>query len=122
MKTTLATSPAEATAQGFAEFNTCPHLCVNVPDSTFPISVKTSEGKRVTFSFLPYKTGGAPQCVDVCFHDNGTTSHRHGKDVPTFDVLAFGKGRDLFDSRKLEKGVKPAIVCVLMDGRSTEAN
>jgi len=122
MKTTLVTSPADAKAKGFAEFNRCPHLCVDAPDGTFTISVKTSEGKRVTFSFLPYKTDGAPQCVDICFHDNGTTNERNGHTVPTFDIIAFANGRDVVDSRKLGPDMKPGIVCVLMDGKSAKAN
>jgi len=116
VKTTLS-SPNEATERGFAEFNNCPHLCVDAPDSTFTITVKTSKGKRVTFSFLPYKTDGAPQCVDICFHDNHTTSLRNEREVPTFDLIAFGNGRDILDSRKLGPEMKPGIVCVLMNAK-----
>lgn len=111
----------EAKAYGYAEFNGVPHLAVDVPDGDgFTITAKTSEGKRITFSFMPYRDGGPPQCVDIMYHDNGTIRlDRAAEKMPTFDVLLFGQTKpgpayiDQYDSR--EQDFKPGIVCVLMD-------
>ena len=113
-------SPKQAVAEGYAEFNGVPHLAVDVPDGGFTITAKTSEGKRVTFSFMPYRDGGPPQCVDICYHDNGTIRPDR-PELSTFDVLLFGQTKngagytDQYDSRK--QPFKPGIVCVLMDGK-----
>ena len=113
-------TPSDAVAAGYAEFNYQPHLCIDVPDGGFTITTRTSEGKRVTFAFQPYKSGGAPQCVDITFHDNGTTRFNGNRELPTFDAILFGQTDApavpfQYDSRK--QPFKPGIVCVLMDGR-----
>ena len=103
---------------GYAEFNNVPHLAVDVPDGGFTITAKTSEGKRITFSFMPYRDNGPPQCVDVQYHDNGTVHAKNGIDIPDFNVLLFGETKaravmDQYDSRK--QPFRPSIVCVLID-------
>ena len=115
----------DAESAGYAKFNGVPTLCVDVPDGGFTISAKTSEGKRITFSFMPYRTAGPPGCVDIAYHDNGTSDRFNDKDLPTFDVLMFGRtaarepgkhepnNRFQLDTRK--EPFKPGIVCVLMD-------
>jgi hypothetical protein len=100
--------PADAVAAGYAEFNRNPTLCIDIPDGGFTLSAKTSEGKRITFAFQPYVTGGPPKCVDIQYHDSGLPLGRNGS--PLFDVLLFGE-KD-YDSRKHGK---PGIACVLMD-------
>lgn len=117
----------DAEAAGYAQFNNVPTMCVDVPDGGFTISAKTSEGKRITFSFMPYKNGGPPGCVDIAYHDNGTSDRFGDKDLPTFDVLMFGRtkareagrlepnNRFQLDTRK--QAFKPGIVCVLMDNK-----
>ena len=100
--------PADAVATGYAEFNRNPHLCVDIPDGGFTISAKTSEGKRITFAFQPYVTGGPAQCVDIQYHDADFPLGRNG--APRFDALLFGE-KD-YDTRK---NTKPGIVCILMD-------
>jgi hypothetical protein len=120
---------AMAEEEGYASFNKVPTLAVDVPDGTFTISATTSEGKRITFSFLPYKDGGAPQCVDVCYHDGGKELNCNSELHPTFDVIGFGskprkegeKGfghHHDFDTRKMTKDAgesrKIGILCVLM--------
>ena len=114
--------PKDAVAEGYAEFNRNPTLTVDIPDGGFTISARTSEGKRVTFAFQPYRHGGPPQCVDVAYHDNGTFRlDRPDDKIPTFNIVVFGQtahGRghsDQLDTRKAE--FKPGIVCVLMDGK-----
>jgi hypothetical protein len=99
-------------AAGYAHFNRVPHLCVDVPDGGFTITAKTSEGKRVTFSFMPYKIGGPPQTVDVVYHDAGTIWP--GATAPTFEVAVLGKGPTLYASRAAG-AQRPTLVAVLLE-------
>jgi hypothetical protein len=111
----LVTSPAVATALGYAEFNTNPHLCVDVPDGYFTITARTSEGKRITFAFLASRENGPPQFVDVMFHDSGATRSNGQQEIPVFDMLAFnGPSGFLLDTRTNGKP-KPSIACILLD-------
>jgi hypothetical protein len=114
--------------EGYAEFNGNPHLAVDIPDGGFTITAKTTEGKRITFAFLPYKTGGPAQAVDVCYHDGDKALNCNRKEVPVFNVIGFGskpgepgkfgKHHD-FDTRAMTKAAgedrKIGILCVLMD-------
>lgn len=121
-----------ASAAGYAQFNGVPHLSVDVPDGGFTVTCKTSEGRRITFSFMPYRNAGPPQCVDVTYHDNGTCDRFGDKDLPTFDVLMFGRteqrqpgkhepnNRFQLDTR--QQPFKPGIVCVLMDNEKGAAS
>jgi len=104
--------PADAVAAGYAEFNRNPHLCVDVPDGGFTITAKTTEGKRITFAFQPYKNGGPPQCVDIQYHDGEQGLTQNGDPWPVFDVLGFA-GNKGFDTRDT---AKVGIACILMDG------
>src|SRR3954468_10416567 len=112
-----AMTSTDAEAAGFAPFNRCPTLCVDVPDGGFTISAKTSQGKRVTFYFGPYATGGAPQFIDVQYHDDPAPKwDNNGTPIPTFDVLAFTRGTTGYDSRKRDDDAKrPTLVCLLME-------
>jgi hypothetical protein len=107
----------DAVAAGFAEFNHNPHLCVDLPNGGFTISAKTTDGRRITFAFQPYQTGGAPQCVDIQYHDGGTFRVNKDRRTPTFNAIIFnGPGPFAYDSREEhpDPESKPAIVCVLM--------
>jgi len=64
---------ADAEAIGFAGFNDVPHKVIDLPDGDFTISAKTSDGRRVTFSFQPHSPDGTARFVDIQFHDRGTT-------------------------------------------------
>ena len=104
--------------EGFAGFNHCDHLCVDIPDGGFTITTRDSKGKRMTFHFGVYKADGSPQFVDIQYHDNGTSWHNGGQDVPTFDCIAFGGSQSLFDSRRSDQGPsggKVGILCVLTE-------
>lgn len=119
-KTTVEPTPEAAEAAGFAAFNGNPHLCVELPDGGFTITVKTTEGKRITFAFQPYETGGPPQCVDVCYHDDGATVMNGGEALPVFDAIHFAAGKMPYDTRDDGNG-KAGIICVLMDKPKGEA-
>lgn len=56
----------------YVPFNGGPHLTVLAPDGHFTISVRTSEGKHITFAFCPDKDNTPPQCVDVVYHGDGS--------------------------------------------------
>ena len=113
----------DAEKAGYAQFNRNPHLCIDLPDGGFTITVKTSEGKRMTFAFQPYTTGGPPQCVDICYHDNGTSREFNRQTLPTFDAVLFGQTKHpavpiQLDTREAE--YKPGIVCVLMENQKED--
>lgn len=118
-------APAEG-LQRFATFNRQPHLCIDLPDGDTTISVRTSDGRRVTFAFMAYTRGAAPECCDIAYHDNGTSRvTSSGVTVQTFDVVAFGpanQGKDI-DTRCLRKdgADKPGIVCLLMESPERKA-
>lgn len=89
---------------GFAAFNAFPHLCVEVPDGGFTISARTSEGKRVTISFVNYKDGGAAGCVDVQYHDAPVPKVPNGDLLlPSMHSVGFTVGRTTWDTREHDK-------------------
>lgn len=108
---------ADAESIGFATFNHVPTLPVDIPDGGFTISAKTSEGLRVTFYFGPYRTGGPPRCIDICYHDASmTVPDGGGSPVPVFDMFTIAEeGRHPYDSRKSDVSEKPSIAVVLLD-------
>lgn len=84
---------------GFENFNSYPHLCVDVPNGGFTISAKTEAGDRITFSFVPYRNGGPPRCVDVQTKFWGQDTTPNGEeDLPVQNIIVFGPGSDRFRS------------------------
>lgn len=78
---------------GFAKFNGGDHLCVDIPDGHYTITVKNSEGRKVTFAFCPYEEGGVPRCIDI--QDHG------GKEI----------GDDQAFLSPTQKGVAQSLIC-----------
>ncbi len=105
---------ADAAMQhGFAEFNGGKHLCVDVPDDSFTVSCRTSEGRRITFSFLPYKQGGPPQAVDIQYHDSPVLIEHSDTVLPAQSFIGFGPKRG--DVRYSRHSTKPCtLLCVIM--------
>lgn len=60
---------ADAVAIGFAGFNDVPHKPIDIPDGEFTITAKTSDGRRVTFCFLPDRERSPAGFVDIQYHD-----------------------------------------------------
>lgn len=112
----------DAETIGFAGFNDVPHKVLDLPDGDFTISVKTSDGRRVTFSFQPYSPAGTARFVDIQFHDRGTSiPNADGGQSPTFNAFAITKGgRHIVDSRALTEDIKPSILVLLMDTAAEE--
>lgn len=110
MKTYL--KEAEAKADGYATFNPCPTVAIEVPDGQTTFSFRTSEGKRLTVCFLPYMSGGAPQCVDIAYHDSGVNVMTKSKEpMPGMHVILWTGERE-HDTRQ-HKPV--AFQTILMD-------
>lgn len=98
----------QAEDAGFASFNRCPHIAVEIPDGMTTITCRTSQGQKVTFSFIPYKEGGPPQCVDI-MHHNGPTCPLDGRDMTIQRIIAFGKGCDIFRANPQATERKEAV-------------
>ena len=66
----IARSKAEAAQDGFATFNNCPHLCVEITEpGCSTITVKTPQGKLVTFGFMCIRSDEAHvECIDIQQH------------------------------------------------------
>lgn len=65
----------KAEENGFAKYNGGPHTAIELPEGIHTITVKTGDGKLVTFGFYA-RPGGVPghQCVDVVNHSMPKTS------------------------------------------------
>jgi hypothetical protein len=106
-----AVAKAVAIDSGFASYNDCPHLCVDVPDGFFTISARLSDGRRITFAFAPYEKDSAAQCVDIHYHDSCKFVHSGKRGIPIQDVILFDRGH---------KHATPEIVtniCLLLYNR-----
>ena len=107
----------DAQAIGFAAFNAVPTLPIDLPDGGFTLSAKTSEGRRITFYFGPYVTGGPARLVDIQYHAAATVPDARGAPAPVFDIFTIGHGdRRAYDSRSDETIGKPSIVVILLSG------
>lgn len=106
---TLTLPHDQVEAAGFAKFNGGDHLCVDIPDGHFTISVKTSEGRQITFAFCPYKAGKPACCIDIQDHggkkigpDQANISK--GQDATAQALICFsGGGPDPFRSTYEDK-------------------
>lgn len=82
----------DAESIGFASFNRVPTLPIDIPDGGCTVSAKTSEGRRVTFYFGPYRTGRPPRFIDIQYHDAGmTVPDGGGVPAPVFDMLTIAE-------------------------------
>lgn len=107
---------ADAESIGFTRFNDVPTLPIDIPDGNFTISAKTTDGRRITFFFGEHRRGAPPSFVDIQYHDHGATIlNADGGRSPIFDMLTIGlRGRQVFDSRKLDDDNKPSIAVILL--------
>ncbi|MGO8748729.1 MAG: hypothetical protein ACLQNE_22390 [Thermoguttaceae bacterium] len=104
---------AGAMAHGFAAFNGGTHLCVDVPNRSFTVSCRTSQGRRITFAFLPYRKDGAPQAVDIQYHDSPVLVEHSDTVLPAQSFIGFGPKRE--DVRYSRHSTKPCtLLCVIM--------
>ncbi len=109
----LTTDEDTAKRHGFAVFNGGKHLCVDVPDDNFTVSCRTSEGRRITFAFLPYKKGGPPQAVDIQYHDSPVLIEHSDTVLPAQSFIGFGPKRG--DVRYSRHSTKPCtLLCVIL--------
>lgn len=101
---------------GYAKFNGGPHLCLDVPDGHYTISVRTSEGHLITFAFVPYKENGPAQCVDVQHHNTGVTKMNGDFPCPVQKVICFTPGNDVFRSKRDDKKPTTLVTFILQPG------
>ncbi|MCJ2180175.1 hypothetical protein [Novosphingobium album (ex Hu et al. 2023)] len=108
---------ADAVSIGFAGFNDVPHKPIDIPDGEFTITAKTSDGRRVTFCFLPGKDYGPAEFVDIQYHDAGTAiPNTDGEHSPTFNAFGIGRGgRHILDARSLPLEDRPSILVLMLD-------
>lgn len=109
----------EATQKGYAGFNDCETVCIDVPDGQTTFSFKTSDGRCLTACFLPSRPGQSPAFVDIAYHGNlGFQRDNHDeRGSCAFEAIAFGKRKRSpgiqWDTR--EQDFPSSIVCVLME-------
>lgn len=108
---------ADAISIGFAGFNDVPHKPIDIPDGAFTITARTSDGRRVTFCFLPDRDNSPAGFVDIQYHDSGSAiSNANGGQSPTFNAFGIGRGgRHILDSRPLPEADRPSILVLLLD-------
>jgi hypothetical protein len=111
----LETEREYAEKRGFAVFNRGTHLCVDVPDGHYTVSCRLSNGKRVTFAFIPYTESGPADCIDI-HHKTGAPisgDERIEDNTPRQNVICFSGGRDAF--RSDSAGSLPVtLTCLLL--------
>lgn len=73
---------------GFAVFNGGRHLCVELETEPTTISVKTADGKLITFAFTCRTSGLGHQCVDIVHH--GKTKNDSGSPLQSAAFLGQG--------------------------------
>jgi hypothetical protein len=111
----LETDRDYAEKKGFAVFNRGTHLCVDVPNGNYTVSCRLSNGKLVTFAFVPYQKDGPADCIDI--------HHKTGKPITGYDriddgsirqnVICFSGGTDAF--RSDAKDARPVtLTCLLL--------
>jgi len=112
--------PANAVvAAGFAKFNGGEHLCVELPDDHFTISLRTPRGKLVTFAYIPLETlvpeaPGALDCIDIQHHTAVTFEMNGEHRCPHQDLILFTPGGNAYSSRQaVVDGKKPPTLTTL---------
>lgn len=82
----------EAAEKGFATFNNKgEHVCVELPQATATITVKTADDELVTFSFVQRPQSGGKfghQCVDIVHH--GLARNESGSPLQAASFLGQG--------------------------------
>lgn len=104
-------TPYGAKDAGFATFNDGDHLCVEIPDKSFTITAKTSEGKKITFAFGQYEENGPPKCVDIQHHTSGAFKENGERQIPIQEGICFTTGQDTFIFKKDDP--KPTTLVVI---------
>lgn len=85
-------SRPEAEKFGYAGFNGGKHLCMELPDESVTLTVKTKAGAKVTFAFV----AGEAQCIDIQHHNGGRTVRNGDRQVPVQACTAFTPGHPVF--------------------------
>ena len=78
----------QAADAGFAVFNGGRHVCLELANEPTTISVKTPDGKLVTFAFTRRPEGDGHQCVDIVQH--GKARNANGNPLQQASFLGQG--------------------------------
>jgi hypothetical protein len=105
---TESASVAKAVAidSGFAGYNQCPHFLIDIPDGFATISARLSDGRRVTFAFVPYAENAPAQCVDIIYHDAHEFVINGKRKVPMQNIVLFDRGD--------KPDVAPIVTCTTL--------
>jgi hypothetical protein len=108
----------KAQSRGYGAFNDCPHLCIDVPDGMRTLTCRTSDGEQVTFAFVPYRTGGAPDCIDIYQHTSKVPAigRNINEGATAMNVRVFSGGSTLL--RDDERPV--TLMCLILKPDATE--
>ena len=110
IKTHQFASGSAAEAASFKQFNAGETLGVEIPNGHSTISARLPSGECVTFSFVPYEEGEAPQCVDIKYHGgeqfSKLRSNWHKQNV----IIFAGGGTD----HRTEDAKHPATLTTLL--------
>lgn len=99
----------------YATFNRGPHLAVDIPAGHATITARTSDGKRITFAFVPYDDN-TTGCVDIEYHDAPAPLVENGHTkLNQFHAIGFTPGTTTFDTRGLKKPT--TLIAVLLADR-----
>ena len=95
---------------GYAKFNGGQHLCVDVPDDHFTVSLKFVNGRKVTFAYVPREAN----CIDIYDHGGPEVQAPGLKPMAAQSIICFsGGGPDPFRSAPGDK--RPvALTCLLL--------
>ena len=109
-----------AVEEGFVAFNGGPHLPIELPPGHSTLTVKTSGGDLITFAFIPYEDSPHPRCIDIAYHNNGTTTKNGDRDVPTFNATLWTCGQPIATGH--DTGVRDplTLITILLKGTNTE--
>lgn len=77
---------------GHAVFNSCDHICIDLPDATTTLSVRSPDGNKVTFAFVQRCDGKGHQCVDIQHHTPEAFTTQGDRNLPIQSALFLGPG------------------------------
>ena len=103
----LLLTPLRANSLGYAKYNNGAHLCVDIPPlEHFTISVKTPEGKLVTFAFIPSadRAPAGTLCVDIKQHK------KLKDDLSSQRVACWTPGHPVFRSLDIKEPVTLTVL------------
>ena len=90
-------SRERAAAAGFATFNRCDHVCIDLPPGMTSVSLRSADGKLISMCLLPTgKDEARAECLDIGFENAPVPKvpgpNRDGTQLNRLHVLGFTPG------------------------------